>query len=309
MKALQISAHGGPEAMRLVDAPVPQPGAGEVLVRGRAASVNPIDWKMRNGVMRAVFPFPLPRILGRDFAGVVEAVGAAVTDLEPGVRVFGAGDLMRDGTHAEFAVVSRASLARTPEGLADDEASTIPVSGVSALIPLAEIAGLGPGRRVLIHAGAGGVGTFAVQIARELGAEVLATAGPQNLDYVVRLGAHRAIDYTATDFAATARDCDVVFDTIGGEIHRRSFACVRPGGLLVALTAAPVTGPPPRADIRVVRAKIQITESRLARLADWAAKGVVVPQISQRFPLNEARSAYAASESGHARGKIVLTIG
>jgi NADPH:quinone reductase-like Zn-dependent oxidoreductase len=308
MRALRIDAHGGAEVMRLVDVPVPRPGAGEVLVKVGAASINPIDWKMRNGEMRAVFPFPLPRILGRDFAGTVAAVGEGVTDLEPGTRVFGAGNPTRDGTHAEYVVAPRALMARTPAALTDARAATIPVAGVSALIPLAEIADLQPGQRVLIHAGAGGVGTFAVQIARHLGAEVLATAGPRNIAYVTKLGAHRVIDYTAVEFAAEGRDCDVVLDTLGGDVHRRSFACLKPGGVLVGLSAAPIDGPPPRGDVRVIRAQIQSTEARLALLAEWAVAGAVVPQVTRQISLQDAQSGYAASEGGHTNGKIVLTM-
>jgi NADPH:quinone reductase-like Zn-dependent oxidoreductase len=309
MRALRIDAHGGAEVMRLVDAPMPQPGAGEVLVKVSAASINPIDWKMRNGEMRPVFPFPLPRILGRDFAGTVAGVGEGVTDLEPGTRVFGAGNPTRDGTHAEYVVAPRALMARTPAALTDVQAATIPVAGVSALIPLVEVANVQAGQRVLIHAGAGGVGTFAVQIARHMGAEALATAGSRNIAYVTKLGAHRVIDYSTTDFATAARDCDVVLDTLGGDIHRRSFSCLRPGGVLVGLSAAPIDGPPPRGDVRVIRAQIQSTEARLAQLAGWAVTGTVLPQVSGQISLQDAQSGYAASEGGHTVGKIVLTMG
>lgn len=308
MKALRIDVHGGAEMMRLVDVPTPQPGVGEVLVKVAEASINPIDWKMRNGEMRAIFPFPLPRTLGRDFAGTVAAVGEGVSDLALGTRVFGAGNPTRDGTHAEYVVAPRALMARTPDALADASAATIGVAGVSALIPLVEVANVQAGQRVLIHAGAGGVGTFAVQIARHLGAEVLATAGPRNIDYVTKLGAHRVINYTKDDFAAEARDCDVVFDTLGGDVHRRSFACLKSGGVLVGLSAAPVEGAPPRADVRVVRAQIQSTEARLMQLAEWAVAGVVVPQVTRQIPLQDAHAGYAASEGGHSSGKIVLTV-
>jgi len=307
MRALRIDAHGGAEVMRLVDLPVPQPGAGEVLVKVAAASINPIDWKMRNGEMRAIFPFPLPRTLGRDFAGTAAAAGEGVADLDVGTRVFGAGNPTRDGTHAEYVVAPRALMARTPDALADVSAATIGVAGISALIPLVEVANLRAGQRVLIHAGAGGVGTFAVQIARHLGAEVLATAGPRNIAYVTKLGAHRVIDYTKDDFAAVARNCDVVFDTQGGEVHRRSFACLKPGGVLVGLSAAPIDSTPARADVRVVRAQIQSTEARLMQLAEWAVAGVVVPQVTRQIPLQDAHAGYAVSEGGHSNGKIVLT--
>jgi NADPH:quinone reductase-like Zn-dependent oxidoreductase len=306
MRAWRIDRHGGPEAMSLVEMAIPTPGPGEVLVRVRAASVNPIDWKMRSGALRDIFPFPLPRVLGRDFAGEVVACGEGVDGFAAGARVFGTGDPMRDGTHAEYTVVPSASLAGTLDALPDDVAAAIPVSGVSALIPLVEAAALKAGQRVLIHAGAGGVGTFAVQIARRLGAEVFATASGRNAAYVGELGATRVIDYAAADFAAGVQDCDVVFDTLGGESHYRSFGCLKPGGVLVALSAAPVAGPPPRSDVRVLWPRIQCTGPRLCQLASWAVDGTVVPQIGARFSLGEAAAAYVLSESGHARGKIVL---
>jgi NADPH:quinone reductase-like Zn-dependent oxidoreductase len=181
------------------------------------------------------------------------------------------------------------------------------VAGVSALIPLVEVANVQAGQRVLIHAGAGGVGTFAVQIARHMGAEALATAGSRNIAYVTKLGAHRVIDYTTTDFATAARDCDVVFDTLGGDIHRRSFSCLKPGGVLVRLSAPPIDGPPPRGDVRVVRAQIHGGPSCPA--GRLGVTGTVLPQVSRQISLQDAQSGYAASEGGHTVGKIVLTMG
>ena len=308
MQAWAIRGYGGPEAMRLERLAVPQPRAGELLVRVEAASVNPIDWKMRAGLLRAVFTPAFPRVLGRDCCGTVVAAGEGCAGFAPGDRVLAVAAAARDGTHAEYAAVPCAQAARVPASVSPEEAACLGVAGVSACVPLVEVAALRPGQRVLIHAGAGGVGGLAIQIAHHLGAEVLATCGADNAAYCESLGATRAIDYARERFEAGARDCDAVLDTLGGEVHRRSFAALKPGGVLVYLAAAPIDPAPPRADVRVVRADIRATTARLAKLLEWAAAVVIRPQIGASFPLAQAPEAYALSATGHARGKIVLTV-
>jgi len=308
MRAWRVHEFGGPEALRLDTVPVPSPGPGEVLVKVAAASINPIDWKMRRGLLRDLIPIALPRALGRDCAGTVVAAGEGVTDLEPGIAAAGVADPMKHGTHAEYAVLPAAQVAPIPSGVAPEMAVSLCVSGLSAYIPLVEAAQLAAGQRVLIHAGAGGVGGLAVQIARHLGAEVIATCSAANRDYCIGLGASRVIDYTAGDFTASVSDCDVVLDTVGGETHVRSQKALKPGGVLVALMAAPVPSAPPREDIRIVAARIQATRARLAQLFAWAASGVLRSTAENRFPFERAMDAYRMSESGHARGKRVLTL-
>lgn len=305
MNAWRIHRYGGPDALVRDVVPRPEPGPDDVLVKVHAASVNPIDWKIREGKLAAVMPLELPKTLGRDCAGEIVQMGARVVDLAVGQRVLGVATPGRDGTHADFAVLAASQCARIPAGVSEEAAVCFGVAGLSAYIPLVEVAQVRTGERVLIHAGAGGVGGLAIQIAKLRGAEVVATCGPDNLDYVRSLGAAVVIDYTAEDFRTRAGACDVVFDTIGGEVHERSFDVLKSGGRLVYLAAAPVK-PPPRADVTVTAARIVPTPARLSALLAWAAGRRVKPQVGQTFPLADAPLGYALSQAGHARGKIVL---
>jgi len=293
MRALRIHGYGGPEVMHLENVPVPVPGEGQLLVKVQAASVNPIDWKMRKGLLAGVFALSFPRTLGRDCAG--EANGKLLA---------GVADMRTDGTHAEFALLQENQLSPVPTGLDAAAAASLCIAGLSAYIPLVEVAEVKRGMKVLVHAGAGGVGSLAIQMARHLGAEVVATASTRNWDYCRSLGASRVIDYRSEKFEDGSYDA--VLDTIGGETHLRSMQALKPRGVLVALAAAPIPLAPTPPEIRVVMAQIQPTRERLARIFDWAASGVIRPQVMQTFSLEEAAAAYAASESGHARGKIVL---
>jgi len=306
MRAWRIHGYGGPEVLALERMPVPVPGPGELLLRVAAASVNPIDWKMRSGHLRDVFPLAFPRVLGRDCAGTVVALGEGVTGAAPGTAVAGVADAAKDGTHAEYAILPAPQAAPLPAGLAPAAAACLCVSGLSAYIPLVEDAHVAAGMRVLVHGGAGGVGGLAIQIGRHLGAEVLATCGAENRDYCVALGAARAIDYAAEDFVAAAGPCDVVLDTVGGEVHARSLGALKPGGVLVALAAAPVPAGAARADVTVIRSRIRPTPERLARLFDWAVRGFVAPQVQAIYRFEDLPEAYRMSETGHARGKLIV---
>jgi NADPH:quinone reductase-like Zn-dependent oxidoreductase len=266
-----------------------------VLVKVRAASVNPIDWKMRRGLMAKVFPINFPRVLGRDCAGELE-----------GGLVAGVSDPRTDGTHAEYALLPADQAAPIPEGLSPEEAASLCVTGLSAYIALVETARVSAGHRVLVHAGAGGVGSLAIQIARQLGCEVFATASPPNHDYCRSLGAVAVIDYLAQDFAAAVPPCDVVLDTIGGDTHRRSLTMLKPGGAVVALAAEPIPRGQRRNDVRDTMVNVRPTRERLLQLFQWATSGIIKPQVTQRFKPEQAGKAYAISESGHARGKMVI---
>ena len=294
MRALRIHSYGGPEVMRLDEVPVPVAGAGQVLVKARAASLNPIDWKMRRGMLANVFSLTFPRTLGRDCAGELG-----------GRLVAGVADPRTDGTHAEYALLPETATAPVPPGIDAVEAASLCVAGLSAWIPLMEVAPLKEGMKVLIHAGAGGVGSLAIQMARNAGATVYATSTQD--EYCRQLGAVRAIDYRKEDFAA-AGPFDVILDTLGGEAHVRSLKALKPGGVLVALSATPIPPHEPRKDVRVEKPQVQATRERLERIFDAVVKGTLKPQVTQRFSLNEANQAYAASEAGHGRGKIVLQI-
>ncbi len=306
MRAWRIHGYGGPEVMHLDTVPVPKPAEGQLLVRVAVASVNPIDWKVREGHLKNAMPIAFPRVLGRDCAGTV-ATGEG--EFQPGDRVLCVADPNLNGCQSEYAIVPAASSARIPASVPIEESIAFGIAGTSAWIPLAEIANVGPRIRVLVHAGAGGVGSVAVQLARHFGAEVLTTCGTGNMEFVRSLGA-RAIDYTKEDFVAAAGPCDVVFDTVGGEVHRRSFAALKPGGLLVYLNAAPIpSGGAPRQDVRVVLAQIRTTTERLERQLELAARGVLKGQVGAVLPFEEAPKAYARVKTGHGRGKTMIKAG
>ena len=294
MRALRINGYGGPEVMRIDEVPMPAPSAGQVLVQVRAASVNPIDWKIRRGMLAAMIPITFPRTLGRDCAG--EANGRLIA---------GVADPRGEGTHAEYALLPEAATATVPSGMTPTEAASLCIAGLSAWIPLVEVAKVQAGMRVLIHAGAGGVGSLAIQIARNLDASVAATS--TQADYCRSLGANHVIDYRSADFAKTG-PYDVVLDTLGGEAHVRSQQALKPGGVLVALSATPVPAHAPRTDVRIEKPMIQATRERLEQIFQWAASGKLRAQVTRQFRLDDAQAAYAASEAGHGKGKIVLQI-
>jgi NADPH:quinone reductase-like Zn-dependent oxidoreductase len=299
MRAVRVHAYGGPETMRYDEVPMPSPGAGERLVSLAAASVNPIDWKIRQGRLRAVFSLELPRILGRDGAG---------TDVATGERVMGLGAAGRDGTHAEYAVFQAHSSCVIPPEVSLEDAAAAGVAGLSAWIALIENAKLAAGDRVLIHAGAGGVGSLAIQIAALRGAEVWTTCSARNADWCRTLGAYKVIDYTKQNFTAPGQIFDVVLDTIGGPVHRASTEVLKPGGRLPYLNADPVHAVM-RKDVTVLPTDVRATQKRLLAVLTLIAEGRLKVPVEARFPLARAAEAYELSRGGHARGKILLTMG
>jgi NADPH:quinone reductase-like Zn-dependent oxidoreductase len=308
VRAAWIETYGGADVVRLGNVETPRPGPREILVAVRAASVNPIDWKLRQGLLRDVFPLTLPIVLGRDFSGVVAATGGEVADFHVGDEVFGLADVKRGGSHAEFVAADHRMAARKPRNLNHIEAASLPLVALTALTALDEVAHLHAGQRVLIHAGAGGVGGFAVQYASHAGALVAATCRTENVAYVAGLGADRVIDYATEDFAALLSGLDLVFDTLGGDVHRRSFAVLRPGGTLVHINAAPLTGGAPRSDVMVKAATVTGRREIFERIADLAERKVVAPQVTEVLPLAEAARGYELSRGGHVRGKLVLDV-
>ncbi|GAB3579123.1 NADP-dependent oxidoreductase [Amycolatopsis endophytica] len=284
MKAVDVRALGGPEVLELVDAPVPVPGPGEVLVRVHAVGINAADWKLRAGAIDGLGAEP-PFRLGLDFSGVVEETGAEVFGLV----------MSRWGAYAEYVAVPSGMVAPKPAELDHVEAAALPTAALTASQALADVRS---GQRVLIHAAAGGVGHVAVQIAKARGAHVIGTARAANHDFLRALGADELIDHTAVDFTTTVSDVDVVFDLVGGEYGRRSLEALKPDGVLID-----AQGNDASEDPRYRRFYVQPSGADLA----GAARGIRV-HVSQVLPLQDAVKAHELGESGRVRGKIVLTV-
>ncbi|MDA0226081.1 MAG: NADP-dependent oxidoreductase [Proteobacteria bacterium] len=315
MRAIAIGQYGGRDTLQLVDLPTPEPAAGEIRVRVHAAGVNPVDWKIREGRVQARIPGAFPLIPGWDAAGTVDACGPGATNFHPGDAVFAycRKPVIQHGTYAEYVCIPQVFAATKPSTLSFEEAAALPLAGLTAYQSLVEAAGLRVGDKVLVHAAAGGVGGFAVQIAKILGAYVVATAGPDNQEAVRALGADDAIDYTSADFVEAVhrrhpQGIDIVFDTVGGEVQTRSAQVLRKAGVLVSILALQ--------DEAGLRAKgvepryvfVAPNAAQLGVLARWADAGVLRASLAEVLPLEQAARAHELSESGHVRGKIVLRI-
>ena len=303
MKAIRIQHFGGPEVLKLEEIPEPQPGMGEIRIRVIAAGVNPIDWKIREG-MRDI---ALPLTMGVDISGVVDLVGAQVDKFHSGDRVFAKAN-PEQGGYAEYTVVQAKQAAQMPQHFGFVEAAAIPTAGLTAWQALFDTAGLQSGQSVLIHGAAGGVGSFAVQFARWKGAHIIGTASSTQFAFVKSLGADEVIDYTRQRFEEVAHDLDVVLDTIGGDTFMRSWQVLKPGGFLVSIVNPIPAG---EAEKRGVRAQFLVSQNKgdeLAQIAALIDEGHVKPMVTEVLPLTEARQAQEDSESHHAHGKIVLRV-
>jgi NADPH:quinone reductase-like Zn-dependent oxidoreductase len=306
MKAVLLTKHGGAEVLQLGEAPDPIDGPGEVVVDVHAASINAADYKVRLGGPSHNLKFPY--ILGRDFSGVVSALGAGVTDFSIGDAVFGVTDQGIEGCYAEKITIKAAIIAKKPARLGHAEAAAMGLTSLTALWAVEDTAKLKPGETILIQGGAGGVAGFAIQLAKHLGATVVTTASSSNHDYVRSLGADRAIDYNTRDFTAAVHDCDVVFDTVGGNVQVRSYEVLKPGGRLVWIAAAPAGFQPARKDVEVLRPNVKRDRAHLERMLALYDQGAVWPPAITRYKLADAAEAHRVSEGRHLQGKLVLTV-
>lgn len=307
MKAVLLMGHGGPEMLSYGDAPDPIAGPGEVVVDIHAASINAADYKVRLGKGRYHLT-RFPHILGRDFSGVVSAVGAGVADLAVGDEVFGVTEQGKEGAYAEKIAVNAAIVAPKPIRLGHVEAAAMALTSLTALWALEDTARLRAGETILIQGGAGGVAGVAIQLAKYLGVRVITTASASNHDYVRGLGADRVIDYQAEDFTTVVRDCDVVFDTVGGDVQVRSYAVLKPGGRLVWIAPAPDGFKPTRKDVETLRPAVARDRAHLERMLALLEQGAVWPPAIARFKLTEAADAHRVSEGRHLRGKLVFEV-
>ncbi|MEH2311466.1 MAG: NADP-dependent oxidoreductase [Nostoc sp.] len=307
MKAIRIHAYGGAENLKYDEVPRPEAQAGQVLIQVYAAGVNPIDWKIREGFFQQVFDYSLPVIAGADVAGVVASVGDGVTTLQPGQAVYGTADMALSGAYAEYAVGYADAIAPKPKTLDYIHAASVPIVAITAWQALFDSANLQPGQSVLIHGGAGGVGRYAIQLAKWKKARVIATASAANLDDLRNLGADQAIDYANQPFEQQVKDVDVVLDLIGGETQARSWQIIRPGGVLVSTLGVPESGIPQGIKAVPVFANLR-KNSQLQQIAQLIDDGQIKASIEQVFELAEAAKAQEVSQHGHPRGKLVLQV-
>jgi NADPH:quinone reductase-like Zn-dependent oxidoreductase len=308
MKAVRIHAYGGPEVLKYEDAPTPKPGQGEILVKVYAAGVNPVDWKVREGYRKDSLHHRLPLVPGWDFSGVVEAAGPGTGRLREGDEVYSRPDLMRDGAYAQYIVVREVEVAIKPKSVDHIKAAAIPLAALTAWQSLFDAAGLRRDQRVLVHAAAGGVGHFAVQLAKWKGAYVIGTASARNHDFLRRLGADETIDYQTTRFEDAVHDVDVVFDTMAGEIQNRSWQVLRKGGILVSVLGAPSAEVAAKRGVRGTSVFVQPNAEQLAEIAKLVDSGKLSPTIEKVLPLSDACQAQELNKTGHVRGKIVLRV-
>ncbi len=331
MKALQLTGYGGPKKTEFREIPTPTPAAGQILVRITAAALNPVDYKIRKGYLRPIVSLKLPITLGKDFCGVVESKLGAESKWHVGQRVYGCTGIEHLGTFAEFAVVPSDRVAATPENLSDCQAAGIPLAAQTALQALRDMLHIQSGQRILISGGAGGVGVFAIQIAKLLGAEVTTTASSRGRDLVERLGADHVVDYHDAAALAKLRDFDAGFDLVGGSTTGMMFRTLKRGSMLVSIAATPepetatvdlhggfwlrqlfgAISLPLRVRARWhgVRYRYYFMHSNtidLQWLAERAQQGKLVPVIDREFPFAEAKEALAYLEQGRAKGKVVL---
>jgi len=331
MKAFVVERYGDADTVRAGDVPDPQVGDDDVLVRIHAASINPLDLKIRDGDVKVILPYRAPFVLGNDLAGVVVEVGARVTRFVVGDEVYARPDKDRIGAFAELIAMHQYDVAIKPATLTMEEAASIPLVGLTSWQALVERANLRPGQKILIHAGAGGVGTFAIQLAKHLGAHVATTASTAKVDLAKSLGADLVIDYTKQAFETMLHDYDVVLDTVGGETLDRSLRVLKPGGMLIS-----VAGPPDPTLAReqgfdpVIRLAIAALSFRVRRrarkrhvaysylfmeasgdqlreLATLIDAGTIRPVVDSVFDFDQTREALAHVEQGHAKaGKVVI---
>ena len=304
MKAMVFEEIGGHLIYK--EAPNPVPSSLEILVSIHAASVNPADHKVRSGFYSSSQNLQLPYILGRDFSGVVTELGAGVSDFSIGDQVFGVLDAGHEGTYAEIVSEKAEIIAKKPSFMTHPEASALALTGLTAIISLEDTANLKAGEKILIQGGAGGVGSYAVQLAKHLKAHVIVTASPNNHEYMKKLGADEVIDYNSVDFREKVSDCDVVYDTVGGDVHLHSYDVLLSGGRMVYVAPQPENFQLPRTDVEVLRPNVARTRAHLERIIELAESSSVTAPAIEIMPLSEASAAQEKIKSRHVRGKIVL---
>jgi NADPH:quinone reductase-like Zn-dependent oxidoreductase len=306
MKAALIRKQGGPEVLEYDEMPDPIATVDEIVVDIHAASVNGADWKVRAGSYGSLSEFPY--ILGRDFSGVISVVGAEVKDLRVGDAVFAVCDGGQEGAYAEKISIKAAIVAKKPKAISHTDMASLSLAGLTALVAVEDTLKLKPSETILIQGGAGGVASFAIQVAKALGAYVITTASTANHDFLNDLGADKIIDYHTQDFTELVSNCDAVFDTVGGDVAKNSFAVLKSGGRAAFIASGGTAPEPPRDDVASLRPNVERDRAHLERIVELVESGAVRAPEIKLFPLSEAAAAHAISESRHLRGKLVFTV-
>ena len=305
MKASYLERHGGPEVLKYGEQPDPVAGAGEIVVDIVASSVNGADWKVRAGDYKLT---KFPHILGRDFSGVVSAVGPGVGDFKVGDEVFAVLPAGQEGTYAEKVAVKAEFVAKKPAGLSHVDAAALALIGLTAMNAVEDTLKLKRGETILIQGGAGGVASFAIQLAKHIGARVITTTSAPNVGYVKSLGADEVIDYNAKDFINLGQVCDAVFDTVGGDVATKSYAVLKPGGRAAFIASGPQAPKTERTDVQGLRPPVPRGRQQMQRIAElYTAGAVKAPQV-QMYRLSEAAEAHRVSEARHFRGKLMFQV-
>ncbi|WP_082232556.1 NADP-dependent oxidoreductase [Halobacillus massiliensis] len=310
MKAIVIEKYGSTEQLKEKEMQIPEIEDNQVLVELKATSINPIDWKLREGYLKEKVDFEFPIILGWDAAGIVRKTGANVSKFKEGDRVFSRPELTRLGTYAEYAAIDEHVLAHLPEEISYEQAAAVPLAGLTARQCLVDSAGIQEGDKVLIHAGSGGVGHYAIQIAKSFGAYVATTASGKNQEWVEELGVDRFINYKEENFEEVLEDFDIVLDTLGGDIQEKSYSILKEGGRLASIVQPPDQETAEKHGVKAEFVWLEPDGEKLAQLGNLMVKGEMISKVGHTFPLSEEglREAHRLSESHHAVGKIVIKI-
>jgi NADPH:quinone reductase-like Zn-dependent oxidoreductase len=308
MKAAYIEAYGGSDQLKIGELPNPQIGPKDVLIEVHAASVNPVDWKIREGHLKGMLNFPMPLVLGWDVAGTVAALGKEVSRFKIGDAVFSRSDISRQGTYAEMVAVDAQLAVAKPESLSFEEAASLPLVAHTAWQVMFEMMDLQKGNKIFIGAGSGGVGTLAIQLAHARGAHVITSTSTANLEWVRKLGADEVIDYTTHNPNSLVREMDYVFDTMGGTDQSEMYAMLKHGGQMVSISKQPDEAAAKAVGVRVAYVFMQPTGARLEKIAESVRRGELKPVIDQVFALEHIREAHDYAERGHAKGKVVIRV-
>ena len=313
MKSAQINRYGDSEVIEINhNTPEPTLSSGKVLVSIKSAGVNPVDWKIREGAFQQMIHLQFPFTLGMDFSGVIKQVGEGVSnsDFKQGDEVYGQAGVINGGSgaFAEMALANTESIANKPKRLSHVEAAALPLVGVSAWRALIENIGLSKGQRILIHGGAGGIGSIAIQLAKYLGAFVATTVSANDKMFVQELGANHVIDYKSQNFEDLLHDYDSVFDTVGGETYKRSFKVLKKGGILISMLEQPNSELMNQYNVKAIFQFTQADRQRLTKLAEWVDQNNIRVNTDRTFLLDEAGKALDYQKNVHPRGKVVLTM-